>query len=160
MAEKATGHISEQERLAALLDHYRNMKGSVIPVLQQAQEIFGYLPKNVLIKIAEELDIPISRIYGVVTFYSQFHLEPRGENIVRSCQGTACHVRGAKAVLAEIQKQLGLDDDHVTTEDLSFTLEKVACIGACGLAPVMMVNDSTHGRLTPEAIPAILAQYR
>lgn len=162
MAEKATEHLSEQDlqRLAALLDNYRNVKGSVIPVLQQAQDIFGYLPKKVLIKIAEELGIPISRIYGVVTFYAQFHQEPRGENIVRSCQGTACHVRGAKAVLAEIQKQLGLDDDHVTTEDLKFTLEKVACIGACGLAPVMMVNDNTHGRLTPEAIPAILARYR
>lgn len=162
MAEKATEHLSGQDlqRLAALLDSYRGVKGSVIPVLQQAQDIFGYLPKSVLIKISEELDIPISRIYGVVTFYAQFHLEPRGENIVRSCQGTACHVRGAKAVLAEIQKQLGLDDENVTTKDLRFTLEKVACIGACGLAPVMMINDDTHGRLTPEAIPAILARYR
>lgn len=161
MAEKATEHLSGQDlqRLAALLDSYRGVKGSVIPVLQQAQDIFGYLPKSVLIKISEELGIPISRIYGVVTFYAQFHLEPRGENIIRSCQGTACHVRGAKAVLAEIQKQLGLDDENVTTGDLRFTLEKVACIGACGLAPVMMINDDTHGRLTPEAIPAILARY-
>lgn len=161
MAEKATEHLSEQDmqRLAALLDKYRGAKGSVIPVLQQAQEIFGYLPKSVLIKISEELDIPISRIYGVVTFYAQFHLEPRGLNIIRSCQGTACHVRGAKVVLAEIQKQLGLDDQTVTTPDLKYTLEKVACIGACGLAPVMMINDNTHGRLTPEAISTILAKY-
>lgn len=165
MAEKATEHFAEfaeqdMQQFTALLDNYRGAKGSVIPVLQQAQEIFGYLPKKILIKISEELDIPISRIYGVVTFYAQFHLEPRGENIVRSCQGTACHVRGAKAVLKEIQRQLGLDDENVTTQDLRFTLEKVACIGACGLAPVMMVNDNTHGRLTPESIPAILAKYQ
>lgn len=161
MADKATEHISEQDmqRLAELMDKYRGAKGSVIPVLQQAQEIFGYLPKSVLIKISEELDISISRIYGVVTFYAQFHLEPRGQNIIRSCQGTACHVRGAKVVLAELQKQLGLDNDNVTTPDLKYTLEKVACIGACGLAPVMMINDDTHGRLTAEVIPAILAKY-
>lgn len=161
MVEKATEHFSEQEleRLTALLDDYRGKKGNVIPVLQQAQEIFRYLPKSVLIKISEELDVPISRIYGVVTFYAQFHLEPRGENIIRSCQGTACHVRGAKAILAELQKALGLDEQNVTTPDLRFTLEKVACIGACGLAPVMMINDNTHGRLTPEAVRSILAKY-
>lgn len=161
MAEMATEHFSEQEmqRFAELIDTYRGKKGNVIPVLQQAQEIFGYLPKSVLIKISEELDIPISRIYGVVTFYAQFHLEPRGKNIIRSCQGTACHVRGAKAILSELQKGLGLDDNNVTTPDLKFTLEKVACIGACGLAPVMMINDDTHGRLTIESVQTILAKY-
>lgn len=160
MAEKATEHSSqEKQRFAELIDSYRGKKGNVIPVLQQTQEIFGYLPKDVLIMISNELDIPISRIYGVVTFYAQFHLEPRGENIIRSCQGTACHVRGAKAILAELQKELGLDDNNVTTDDLRYTLEKVACIGACGLAPVMMINDDTHGRLTPEIIPTILAKY-
>lgn len=161
MAEKAAEQFSEQEErlFAELLDSYRGKKGNVIPVLQQAQEIFGYLPKGVLIKISEELEIPISRIYGVVTFYAQFHLKPRGKNIIRSCQGTACHVRGAKAILTEIEKLLGLDAEHVTTPDLKFTLEKVACIGACGLAPVMMVNDSTHGRLTTEVVQGILAKY-
>lgn len=149
----------EKERFTQLLDEYRGKKGNVIPVLQQAQEIFGYLPKSVLIEISKELDIPISRIYGVITFYAQFHLEPRGKNIIRSCQGTACHVRGAKAILLELQKQLGLDDKTVTTPDLQYTLEKVACIGACGLAPVMMINDDTHGRLTPETVPSILAKY-
>ena len=147
------------ERLAELLDKYRGTKGSVIPVLQQAQEIFGYLPKDVLIKISNEIDVPISQIYGVVTFYAQFHLEPRGENIVRSCQGTACHVRGAKAVLVAIREKLGLKEGQVTTPDLKFTLETVACIGACGLAPVFMVNDDTHGRLTPESVGPILDKY-
>ena len=147
------------EQLALLLDKYRGTKGSVIPVLQQAQDIFGYLPKDVLVHISKEIDVPISQIYGVVTFYAQFHLAPRGENIIRSCQGTACHVRGAKAVLVSIKEKLGLKDGQATTPDLKFTLETVACIGACGLAPVFMVNDDTHGRLTPESVGPILDKY-
>ena len=147
------------EELDQLLNRYRGTKGSVIPVLQQAQEIFGYLPKDVLIKISKEIDVPISQVFGVVTFYSQFHLEPRGKNIIRSCQGTACHVRGAKAVLVSIKEKLGLKDGQATTPDLKFTLETVACIGACGLAPVFMVNDDTHGRLTPESVGPILDKY-
>jgi NADH:ubiquinone oxidoreductase subunit E len=102
--------------------------------------------------------IPVSQIYGVVTFYSQFHLNPRGKNIVRVCQGTACHVRGAKAILTMLEDNLKVKAGG-TTPDLKFTLETVACIGACGLAPVLMVNDDTHGRLTPEIIPEILAKY-
>lgn len=144
------------EQLDQLLDKYRGTKGSVIPVLQQAQDIFGYLPKEVLIKISKEINVPISQIYGVVTFYAQFHLQPRGRNIIRSCQGTACHVRGAKLVLQAIIDKLGLADGQVTTPDLKFTLETVACIGACGLAPCLMINDDTHGRLTPEKVGAIL----
>lgn len=142
--------------LDQLLDKYRGVKGCVIPVLQQAQNIFGYLPKDVLIKISEEIDVPISQIYGVVTFYSQFHLEPRGKYIIRCCLGTACHVRGAALVFDEIKKRLGLKDGEVTTPDLKFTLESVACIGACGLAPCIMINDETHGRLSPEKVGEIL----
>ncbi|NLD05348.1 MAG: NADH-quinone oxidoreductase subunit NuoE [Synergistaceae bacterium] len=147
------------EQLDQLLNRYRGTKGSVIPVLQQAQDIFGYLPKEVQIKISKELDIPISQMFGVVTFYSQFHLEPRGKNIIRSCQGTACHVRGAKAVLNAIREKLELKEDQVTTTDLEYTLETVACIGACGLAPCIMINDDTHGRLTAEAVSPMLDKY-
>ena len=125
MVEKAS---EQKEQLNALLEKYRGTKGSVIPVLQQAQEIYGYLPKEVLIEISSKLEVPISQIYGVVTFYAQFHLEPRGRNIIRSCQGTACHVRGAKAVLKAIQDKLGLKEGQTTTPDLKFTLETVACI--------------------------------
>ena len=157
MVEKSSEKAWEQ--LAVLLDKYRGTKGSVIPVLQQAQDIFGYLPKDVLVHISKEIDVPISQIYGVVTFYAQFHLAPRGENIIRSCQGTACHVRGAKAVLVSIKEKLGLKDGQATTPDLKFTLETVACIGACGLAPVFMVNDDAHGRLTPESVGPILDKY-
>lgn len=157
MAENSLEKAHEQ--LDALLNKYRGVKGCVIPVLQQAQEIFGYLPKDVLLKISREIDIPISQIYGVVTFYAQFHLEPRGKNIIRSCQGTACHVRGAKAVLNAIRDKLGLAEGKVTTSDLKFTVETVACIGACGLAPVFMINDDTHGRLTAESVAPILDKY-
>ena len=104
---------------------------------------------------AKQLRIPFSRIYGVATFYAQFHLTPRGENIIRVCQGTACHVRGAAKIVDALKEQLGIEVGE-TTEDLKFTLESVACIGACGLAPVIMINNDTFGRLTPEKIKEIL----
>jgi NADH-quinone oxidoreductase subunit E len=146
-------------RLDGLLDDLGSKKGTLIPILQKAQDIFGYLPREILVRISEKTRVPLSRIYGVVTFYAQFHLKPRGKNIVRSCQGTACHVRGAKAILTEIKNQLGLEDEESTTKDLRFTLETVACIGCCGLAHVLMVTDETHGRLVPDVIKGILGQY-
>ncbi|MDR1920143.1 MAG: NADH-quinone oxidoreductase subunit NuoE [Candidatus Adiutrix sp.] len=137
----------------------KNKDGSLIPVLQKAQDAYGYLPVPVLEVIADRLEVPISQVYGVVTFYAQFHLEPRGKNIIRTCQGTACHVRGASKILDALKEGLGVGPGG-TTEDLQFTLETVACIGACGLAPVIMVNQETHGRLTPDSIPEILDKYR
>lgn len=152
------GGGNEFIQLDELLARYQGVKGALIPVLQEAQNTYGYLSREVLERIADKMDIPISQIYGVVTFYSQFHLNPRGKNIIRVCQGTACHVRGAKAILKAIEDNLKIAAGG-TTPDLKYTLETVACIGACGLAPVMMVNDDTHGRLTPEIIPEILAKY-
>lgn len=152
------GSENEFVQLDELLARYQGVKGALIPVLQEAQNTYGYLSREVLERIADKMDIPISQIYGVVTFYSQFHLNPRGKNIIRVCQGTACHVRGAKAILKAIEDKLKIAAGG-TTPDLKYTLETVACIGACGLAPVMMVNDDTHGRLTPEVIPEILAKY-
>lgn len=146
-------------QLDELLAELGSKKGTLIPILQRAQDMFGYLPREVLIRIGEKVGIPISQVYGVVTFYAQFHLEPRGRDIIHSCQGTACHVRGAKAILNELSSCLGLEGEEVTTKDLRFTLETVACIGCCGLAPVIMINDDTHGRLTPEAIKGILDKY-
>lgn len=145
-------------QLEEILNKYKNVQGALIPILQEAQNAYGYLSKEVLEHIAEKMAIPISQIYGVVTFYSQFHLNPRGKHIIRVCQGTACHVRGAKAVLEAIEKELKIAAGQ-TTADLKFTLETVACIGACGLAPVLMIDDNTHGRLTPESISDILAKY-
>ena len=151
---------SKMAKLDELLADLGSKKGTLIPILQKAQDIFGYLPREALIRVSEKTRVPLSQVYGVVTFYAQFHLHPRGRNIVRSCQGTACHVRGAKMVLAELKKELGLEEGEATTKDLMFTLETVACIGCCGLAPVIMVNDETHGRLVPDAIKGILEQYK
>jgi len=148
----------KQEQLEQVLAHYAGQKGALIPVLQEAQEIYGYLPAEVLQRISQALNIPFAKVYGVVTFYAQFHLKPRGRNIIRVCLGTACHVRGGAKIFETIQNELNIKDGE-TTEDLRFTLESVACIGACGLAPVIMVNDDTHGCLTPDKVKEILAQY-
>lgn len=145
--------------LRELLEDYESAEKYLIPVLQDAQEEYGYLPKDVLREISGFLGLSFSQVYGVATFYSQFHLEPRGENIIRVCMGTACHVRGGEKILEKIQDELGVEDGD-TTDDLNFTLESVACIGACGLAPVIMINDDTHGRLTPDQVPEILEEYK
>lgn len=149
---------SEYERLEELLQEYKNQRGALIPVLQRAQEIFGYLPEPVLKRIAEGFRLPLSRVYGVTTFYAQFHLKPRGRHVIRVCQGTACHVRGSARILDRVKRELGIESGG-TTKDLRFTIEPVACLGACGLAPVMMIDDSTHGRLTADMIPKILDMY-
>jgi NADH:ubiquinone oxidoreductase subunit E len=133
-------------------------KGSLIPVLQGAQDAFGYLPLTALDAIAKRLAVPISQIYGVVTFYAQFRLNPRGKHIIRSCQGTACHVRNAARILESLKTTLGIKPGG-TTEDMKFTLETVACIGACSLAPVMMIDTDAHGRLRPDRVPKILDSY-
>ncbi|GAB6138147.1 NADH-quinone oxidoreductase subunit NuoE [Halanaerobaculum tunisiense] len=147
------------EPLRNILAEYSKQEKDLIPVLQDAQEEYGYLPKEALREIANQLDLSFSQVYGVATFYSQFHLEPRGENIVKVCMGTACHVRGGGEVLEEIKSELGIADGE-TTADLQFTIESVACIGACGLAPVIMVNDDTHGRMTPDKVAGVLEQYK
>lgn len=149
---------AKKQALAEALEKYQGVNGALIPLLQEAQEIYGYLPKEVMQEVSKGLGIPFSKTYGVATFYSQFHLKPRGRNIIRVCQGTACHVRGAAKVLDGVSQKLGVGKNE-TTEDLRYTLETVACLGACGLAPVMMVNDDTHGRLTPDKAVATLEKY-
>lgn len=148
----------KEVKLGEVLAHYQGEKGALIPVLQEAQDIYGYLPAEVLRRISKELKIPLSKVYGVVTFYAQFRLKPMGRNIVRVCLGTACHVRGGAKILETVEKELGIVDGE-TTENLRFTIESIACIGACALAPVMMINEDTHGRLTPDKIGEILSQY-
>lgn len=146
--------------LDKMLDQYRETSGRIIPVLQETQEIFGYIPEEAINTIASALKIPSSEIYGVATFYGQFHLQVRGKNIVRVCTGTACHVQGGGKILESINKTLGLSGGNTTTEDLLFTVEPVACLGACGMAPVIMVNEDAYGRVSPEDIPEILTRYR
>jgi len=161
LASCTCGEQTDQSKEAAmqkLFDQYRDYKGGLIPVLQEAQNIYGYLSKEVLQQIAKELKIPFSKVFGVCTFYAQFHLKPRGRNIIRVCLGTACHVRGGAKIFEAAQEALGVGQGG-TTEDLKFTLETVACIGACGLSPCMMINDDTHGRLQPKQVAGIFETY-
>lgn len=147
-------------QLEEMLDKYRETNGRIIPVLQETQEIFGYIPEEAINTIASALKIPSSEVYGVATFYGQFHLQVRGKNIVRVCTGTACHVQGSGKILESINKALDLSGGNMTTEDLLFTVEPVACLGACGMAPVIMVNEDVYGRVDLDDIPRILAHYR
>ncbi len=145
-------------RLDSLFEKYRGQEGALIPVLQEAQEIYGYLSEEVLTAIGKRLHIPMSRIFGVVTFYAQFYTTPRGRYTVRVCRGTACHVRGGKYVLRAVQQALGIGEGE-TTPDFKFTFETVACLGACALSPVLLVNKNYYGKLTPAKVEQVLKQY-
>jgi len=128
------------ERLAPILARYRDRRGALIPLLQEVQEEFGYLAEGVMRALAEALDVSPAQLYGVASFYTQFYFEPRGKNIIRVCTGTACHIRGALGVLERFEKELGIKAGE-TSPDLKFTLETVNCVGCCGLAPVVVVNE-------------------
>lgn len=141
--------------LEEVLEQYRDQKGAVIPVLQKAQAIFGYLPQEVLVKIAEGMGVPLSQVYGVVTFYSQFYLTRRGRHIIQECDGTACHVRGAARIIDAVRKELGIKPGE-TTPDYRITYEVVYCLGSCGLAPVAVVDGTVVGKLVPGKMLEIL----
>jgi NADH:ubiquinone oxidoreductase subunit E len=154
--------VDEQELMARLdevLVEYKENPGGLIPVLQIAQGLFGYLPEHVLKHIAKELDKPYSEVAGVVGFYSFFSTQPRGKNIIRVCLGTACYVRGGKQILDALKRKLKIDVGE-TTEDQQFSLEVGRCFGACGLAPVVMVNDDTHQRVKASKASELLAAYK
>jgi NADH:ubiquinone oxidoreductase subunit E len=146
------------KKLAEIIARYAGQSGALIPVLHQAQEVFGYLPHDVQVLIAEGLDVPLSEIDGVITFYSLFTSQPQGKYKVGICLGTACYVKGAALVLEELKKELGIDINETSTDGL-FTLEVTRCVGACGLAPVMTIGDDVYGRLTPEDVSGILDKY-
>ncbi|NLC69426.1 MAG: NADH-quinone oxidoreductase subunit NuoE [Clostridiaceae bacterium] len=153
------GCIDEKEQmLESIMQKHKNRKGALIPILHEAQELYGYLPLKVQRKISESLDIPLSEIYGVITFYAQFSLKPKGVYNIQVCMGTACYVRGASLVLEKLQERLGI---HIgeCTEDGLFSLEVCRCVGACGLAPVMMINGEVYGTLNPEKIEKIIEKY-
>ncbi len=146
---------SLEERLSEILVRFKGDEGELIPILQQVQQAFGYVPEAAIDAIARFLHLPQVTVYGVATFYAQFKLTPSGRNIIRVCRGTACHVRGGARVLREVEKQLGIKPGE-TTPDLEYGLETVACIGACALSPSMVVNDRVHGRVTPQKVKGIL----
>ncbi|RJQ50821.1 MAG: NAD(P)H-dependent oxidoreductase subunit E [Actinobacteria bacterium] len=133
--------------------------GSLIPMLQKTQDLYGYLPVEALVAISEASRIPLSKIYGVVTFYAQFSLEPKGRHLIRVCRGTACHVRGGKSALTMAKRVLGIEDGE-TTPDMQFTLETVACLGACALAPVAVVDGTYYGKITAQRLEKIIRRVR
>jgi len=141
--------------LEAIVEEFKGQKGVLIPVLQRAQEVYGYLPREVLETISDGIGVPLSQVYGVATFYSQFYLEPRGRHIVRQCDGTACHVRGAAKIIRAIEKELGIKAGE-TTPDYRVTYEVVYCLGSCGLSPVAQVDGEVVGRLVPERMLEIV----
>ena len=144
--------------LERILERFDGAEGVLIPVLQEVQEAYGYVPRPAVERIAERLKVFPSRIYGVLTFYTQFRLEPKGRHVIRVCCGTACHVKGAERISSKLREILGVPVGG-TTEDRRFSLEQVACIGACSLAPAVMVGNQVHGEVTPDAASRILEQY-
>jgi NADH:ubiquinone oxidoreductase subunit E len=152
------GTKEQEAKLLEVIAKYKGQKGALMPIMQEAQEIYGYLPYQVQKIISDETGIPIEKIYGVATFYAQFSMSPKGKYVVAMCLGTACYVKGAGAVLEEIEKVLGIEDGGCTP-DGKFSLEVCRCVGACGLAPVMIVDGDVYGKMTPDRVAGILAKY-
>lgn len=138
--------------LEGIYGKYHDQKGAIIPILQDIQEEFGYLPEEAVNWIADRMDIPRSNFFGVATFYAQFYLSPRGKNVVTCCSGTACHVKGSESIINSIRRELQLPDDQDTTDDAEFTVEKVNCVGACSIAPVIIINKKVHGKSSTQKI--------
>jgi NADH-quinone oxidoreductase E subunit len=149
----------DQKPLEKILKQFAKKRGVLIPLLQETQKAYGYLPKSALIKIANSTNTDLSQVYGVATFYAQFRLKPVGKHIIRVCHGTACHVSGAPRITEVCEEELNLKDGE-TSSDLKFTLESVACLGCCSLAPVMTVDESTFGRLTDREVRKELGKYK
>ena len=144
--------------LDSVLEEYKTQHGAVIPVLQKAQGIYGWLPKEVLEAISKGMNVPLSQIYGVVTFYSFFSMVPKGRHTIKVCLGTACYVRGTKNIIKKMKEDWGLEVGQ-TTEDRRFTLQAVRCLGACGLAPAVVIDEDTHGGVKPDKVGDILSRY-
>ena len=157
-----TCSCNEQKEKAAklqeIIEAYKDVEGALIPVLHEAQELYGYLPMEVQLQISKGLHIPLTEIYGVVSFYSQFSTEPKGKYRISVCLGTACYVKGGEEILHNFQSQLGIEVGECT-DDGMFSIEPCRCIGACGLAPVVMINDKVYGKLKPSDVEGILAEY-
>ncbi len=146
-----------EERLTSILSSYKANRDELIPILQQVQEEFGYLPQQAMLDIAQFIGVPESQVYAVATFYAQFRFTPIGRTHVTVCRGTACHVRGAPRILEEVERQLGIKEGE-TTPDLEYSLETVACIGCCGLSPCIVVNAKVEAKMTPRKVAAIFAK--
>ena len=150
---------TEWQKIDQVIDKFKNRQGILIPVLKEVQDICGYLPKKVQHRIAQGLQLPASQVYGVVSFYAFFTTIPRGKHVIRVCLGTACYVRGSKQILDNLQRELRVEVGGIT-QDRKFSLEAVRCLGACGLAPVMVVGSDTYGMITPGKAIEIVSSYR
>lgn len=161
MGQKSGMKFDEEaeKKVKGFIEAYKGTKGALIPILHEVQESFGYIPYEAQTLIAEGLDIPVSEVYGVVTFYSRFTLKPTGKYKVSVCLGTACYVKGSSRVLDKIEEVLGVKAGD-SSEDGIYSVEATRCIGACGLAPVMTVNEDVYGKVTPNEVEAILAMYK
>ena len=159
MSEALLRPPPDPEEIAQVVERYRGQRWALIPLLQAIQEEFGYIPPQAIQPVADAMGLFPAQVSGVISFYSQLHTEPRGRNVVTVCRGTACHVRGARTILKLVKDQLGIEEGE-TTEDLEYTLETVACIGVCALAPNMTVGTTTYGSLNPKKITRILGELK
>ncbi|HYH02379.1 MAG TPA: NADH-quinone oxidoreductase subunit NuoE [Bacillota bacterium] len=150
------GEVRKFAKINEVIQNHGKDASALIPILQEVQEEYRYLPEEILTYIAMAMDLSPATVYGVATFYAQFSLEPKGKFVIKICDGTACHVRGSDPVKDAIRKKVNLRKDKQTTDDLRFTVETVSCLGACGLAPVIMINDQIYGQMTPEAVDVII----
>jgi NADH-quinone oxidoreductase subunit E len=156
-AERTSERQHRFERVCAILERYERNPAKLIPILQAIQEEYRYLPEEALCFVATSLNLPAARVFGVATFYAHFALKPKGKYVVKLCDGTACHVRDSEPILHALRKRLQLNEPGKdTTDDMLFTVETVSCLGACGLAPVMLVNEDVHGQVTPESAVAVV----
>lgn len=160
----AAAATEQFQKVCEILDRHGRNPARLIPILQEVQAEYHYLPEEVLTFIATSIDVPPARIFGVATFYAHFTLKPKGKHVIRLCDGTACHVRNSIPILEALRKRLGVTAEHNTSDDMLFTLETVSCLGACGLAPVVVVDDDVHGQMTPakavDVVDAIIAREK
>lgn len=152
------GTKEQEQKLMAVIAELKDQPGALMPIMQKAQDIYGYLPIEVQTMISEAMNVPLEKIYGIATFYAQFTLSPKGKYRISVCLGTACYVKGAQSIYDKLVELLKIEEGECTP-DGKFSLEACRCVGACGLAPVMMINDDVYGRLTPDMLPDILAKY-
>ncbi|MCL2084008.1 MAG: NAD(P)H-dependent oxidoreductase subunit E [Oscillospiraceae bacterium] len=152
------GTPEQESKLLGIIESHKGKRGATMPVLQQAQDIYGYLPEEVQITVAEGLGLSLSEVYGVVSFYSQFTVNPKGEHVVSVCMGTACYVKGAASILERVERKIGCEAGSITA-DGRFSVDATRCIGACGLAPVITVGSDVYGRLVPDEVDGILGKY-
>lgn len=148
------------DRVCAILDKYERNHNKLIPILQEIQEEYQYLPEDIMTFVSTALGISSATVYGVATFYAHFTLKPKGKYVIKVCDGTACHVKKSGDIIEALEKELGLTKKNNTTADMLFTLETVACLGACGLAPAVVINDKVHGMMTPESTIALLNEIK